>query len=108
MQISVGLGVQLFILRMGLWCVGFSHLDAIIKMDISFFPAYLLLLVLGVYLLSSLVGGAIAGAWCVNWHVQGIAVGLGFTGIVLIRIMFFRAGMTGEVRRRSPVGFATR
>jgi hypothetical protein len=44
-------------------------------------------MVIGVFALSALSAGAIAGAWCVNWVLQGAAVGLGYSAVVFIRLM---------------------
>ena len=86
-QISMGVGFQFVILRVGTLVVGFSHADAIMTMDFGLLPFYLAFLMIGIFVLSALVAGAIAGAWCVNWVLQGIAVGLGYSALVLIRLL---------------------
>ena len=41
------------------------------------------------YIAASLSGGAVAGAWSVNWVPQGIGVGLGVLAIPLILLILF-------------------
>jgi hypothetical protein len=88
-QVFVGIGLQFLILRLGLLVVGLSHIDAMVTMDFGLLPIYLTLLVLAVYVISALAAGAIAGAWCVNWVFQGIAVGLGWAGVVIAQLLFY-------------------
>lgn len=87
-QISVGIGFQFLILRLGLLVVGFSHIDAITTMDFGLLSIYLAFLMTGIFVLSALAAGAIAGAWSVNWILQGFAVGLGYSVMVLLRLLF--------------------
>ena len=42
-----------------------------------------------VYVVASLAGGAVAGAWSVNWVPQGIGVGLGVLAIPLLLLLYF-------------------
>jgi hypothetical protein len=41
------------------------------------------------YIAASLTGGAVAGAWSVNWVPQGIGVGLGVLAIPLLLLVLF-------------------
>jgi hypothetical protein len=41
------------------------------------------------YIAASLTGGAVAGAWSVNWVPQGIGVGLGVLAIPLVLLILF-------------------
>ena len=41
------------------------------------------------YVAASLAGGAVAGAWSVNWIPQGVGVGLGVLVIPLVLLLIF-------------------
>jgi hypothetical protein len=86
-QIAAGVGFQFLVFRRGLWIVEMSHSDMLTDMTTLAVPLYLLALVLGLFVLSALVGGGVAGAWCVNWSLQGIAVGLGFLAAATLPIV---------------------
>ena len=88
-QISAGIGFQLVVLRSGLWIVQMTHSDLFTEMTSLAAPLYLFALVLALFVLSALVGGGAAGAWCVNWSLQGIAVGLGGLALVAAKILLF-------------------
>jgi hypothetical protein len=74
-------------MHLGTLIVGLSHADMLLNMDLGLLPIYLALMLIGVFALSALSAGAIAGAWCVNWVLQGAAVGLGYSAVVLFRLM---------------------
>jgi hypothetical protein len=50
---------------------------------------YLFVYTAFLYVAASLTGGAVAGAWSVNWVPQGIGVGLGVLAIPLILLILF-------------------
>jgi hypothetical protein len=88
-QIGVGIGFQFTLMRWGVRIVGLSHMDLMDEMLASrTLPLYFAVLLLGVFVLATLVAGAISGAWCINWSMQGVAVGLGYLGTVLAGFLF--------------------
>jgi hypothetical protein len=88
-QIGVGIGFQFFILRTGGRVVGLSHADLLGEIfTSSTLPLYFFALLLGLFVLAALVAGAIAGAWCISWSVQGVSVGLGYLATILAQVLF--------------------
>jgi hypothetical protein len=92
-QIVTGLGFQAGIFEVGSWIIRLTHAEMLDDLLESMLggtaslstPLYFLTLILGLFIMSTLVGGAVAGAWCINWRLQGAAVGMGFLGAVLFR-----------------------
>jgi hypothetical protein len=96
-QIIAGLGFQASVFKIGTWIIRHTHkemLEDLLNEMLSgvgplSVPLYLLALILGLFALSTLVGGAVAGAWCINWRLQGMAVGLWFLGGVALDMALF-------------------
>jgi hypothetical protein len=76
MQVAAGIGVQVLIQWIGLWIIWQTHRDLPTQTVTPAVTIYAMGLVLGLFILSALVGGGIAGAWCVKWQQQGAAVGI--------------------------------
>jgi hypothetical protein len=94
-QIATGLGIQALVFQAGIWIVRHTHseilsdLSELTDLSALAIPLYLVAMVLGLFVLSTVVGGGTAGAWCINWGLQGVAVGVGFLAIVAAKIAFF-------------------
>ena len=87
-QIGAGIFIFLAVSRWGqrilLFLIGS---DA--QVDTAGQAAYLLAYTCFLYVAASLAGGAVAGAWSVNWVPQGIGVGFGVLAIPLFLLLIF-------------------
>ncbi len=88
-QISVGIGLQSSVYGTGMWIIWKTHGDLLAEVNPFAVPFYLFALALGLFVLSTLVSGGVAGAWCVNWALQGIAVGFGYLATAALGILLF-------------------
>ncbi len=84
-QIGMGVSIQSTILYYGHVLVGFAYAEVLRETQPQSFSLMILCISFGVYVLASLVGGGIAGAWCVNWMTQGVVVGVGVAAMAVLR-----------------------
>jgi hypothetical protein len=61
-----------------------------VEIDTTAQAAYLYGYTAFLYIAAALAGGAVAGAWSVNWVPQGIGVGLGVLAIPLLVLILYR------------------
>jgi hypothetical protein len=88
-QIAAGIGFQFSVVCTGTWIIRQTHGDLITEVTSLALPLYLAAMLLGLVILSAMVGGAVAGAWCVDWVTQGLAAGLGYLAVVALNILLF-------------------
>ena len=89
-QIGAGIGAYFVISRTAMNCL--STLFVVSSNGAMETEEYMLqhLVLVGVfYVLGAIVGGAVAGAWSINWIPQGLGVGIGvFTVPIVILVAF--------------------
>ena len=87
-QIGAGIFIFLAVSRWGQRIL-FFLIGSGAQVDTAGQVAYLMGYTCFLYVAASLAGGAVAGAWSVNWVPQGIGVGFGVLAIPLLLLLLF-------------------